>query len=873
MTGRLEPRVVDPSRCWVRHVRRTQAGEVAVATIGAASFTPQPLDALGGRAGWQTASIEAGLNGDGTLTIRFPNAPGEDGVLHRRRFALLTDPAYRVGEEWLELYREPYTVEAVCTPAKWRRDRQVVELTCVDVSVHLATFRGSELDVWDGHAPRDVIEHYTRARTLVAGTEFAGFAPAAGAWGAWTVPAAVTVGPTGRPRITAGGAWQTMTLPLADVTADCWTVELRARVLARTSPAYLALNLGGGVVLQLNGMGDSPSSVDVTAAAPGVTAELARALGFDVPRAVNLRVVARYDRLFYFVNGELVAELRRPAPYTAPTNVAPAAFNATVELDAVHVEDLTPYALRGADKGDRMLAGSPPPVGLRARYYNAAGIYANNAARDDQHARLFRLDAEPIVERLDATLTLTGTAPNLPGAFAARWVGAIYLDLAAGDRRVRLNPVGGYARLYVGRTMRDEPAASSWQGAAGTAPLTSPALRSWLGTSEAGWFPIVVELTQGTNALSLGLQDGPADGSAYADVPSTRLSPVGVVEEQWRHEAHRTVIDSIVETFGLQWRTEPRALESGEFPGQVIPRRRVGRDTDVVIDDLAGVDVQSEGDASEAIDSLIADAAGIADPKGSGQLSAELLDLDNAAAHLGIATGYESLSEVSEAQMLETRLGSLLALRSSPNEQVGVRPQGQQDLVDSFPLTGQLALMRWRPGDGVRLELDDVDVIDRTPRQMTGVTRTYVPSGITAPTVAFRERPRDARAILKRTLRAVYALGRNYQGTLAILSGGYVPTSLAAAGNGTVYSYVPLPQDLDRLVGVYVDVGYVSTGQVTLEVNGVNTGVIVNAPGRYDVTRWAKPEGAATLRRAYARPIAASVALAVEIQTNAVLRI
>jgi hypothetical protein len=882
MSQRLEPRVIDPTRCWVRHVRRTAGGEAVGAIVAGAAFTAQPLDALGGRQGWISAEASETLSGDGGLTVRFPNAAGEDGVLHRRRFACLTDPAYRSSEEWLELYREPYDAVSVVAIARGRKSRQAVELECVDVATVLNGYRGSELDLWDGHAPRDVFEHYSRLPSLLWGDDFAGFAPAAGAWGPWTTDATVSVSPAGGvPRITAVGAWSGLSRPLTGLLTGDWTVEARVRLQAISAAnGWVLLRLGAGgavtndLYLQVDASG--AASLDV----PGLAAETGGTLKLPpLPTTIALRLIARNERLYALVNGELAAELRRPAPFPAYANLYVQAWTATADVDDVHVEHLQPFALRGAAKGDRNLPGAPPPVGLRARFYNAAGLYLNRAAQADRVARVFRSPDEPIAERLDAMLNYPAasafTAPNLPGAFAARWVGAIYLDLAAGDRRVRLPGTTGNARLYIGRTMRDDPAASSWTTGAG-ATLETANLRAFLGTSTAGWFPIVVELTNATNALAIILQDSAVDaagaptGAGYAAVPSSRLSPVGVVEDELRHESCRTVLDSLAETFGLQWRVEPRALETGEFPGQIIPLVRVGRDTELVIDDLDGVDVQADVDAADAIDSLIADAAGIADPKGSGQLSAQVIDYVNARAHMGLSTGYESLSEVTERQMLETRIGNLLALRSSPNEQVGVRPSGQRDLADSFPLTGALALMKWRAGDGVRLALDDVDVIDRTPRQMTGVTRVHLPAGVAAPTVTFRQRPRSGAAILRRTLRAVYSLGRNYQGTLTALGGGYTQNTLAAAGAGA-YSYVPLPQDLDRLVGVYVDVARITAGQVTLEVNGAN-GPLANAVGRYDVTSLVKVASSVD-RRAYARAVSASVALTIEYQIVAVLRI
>src|SRR5205085_4078053 len=134
----------------------------------------------------------------------------------------------------------------------------------------------------------------------------------------------------------------------------------------------------------------------------------------------------------------------------------------------------------------------------------------------------------------------------------------------------------------------------------------------------------------------------------------------------------------------------PRTLESGEFPSQVIPRVRQGVDTDLILANDAATDLAAEGDAADAVDRLLIDAAGIADPKGAAQLTADAVnDVAVAAGHLFLSTAAESLPEVSEANLLGQRADSLLALRSGPNEQVAARPQTlDHALTDTFPLTG-----------------------------------------------------------------------------------------------------------------------------------------------------------------------------------------
>jgi hypothetical protein len=1030
--SRTPERALEPVRCWLRHVRRTRAGEVGT-TVGPVAFIRTPAEALGGAQGWQSGQASAALSDTGELTVTLPNTAGEDGILHRRRFAYFTDDAYRPGEEWLELYREPHEVLAVCTPYKGRKARTTLELVGWDVAGQLNRYRGSELDVWaDGWAPRDVWEHYTRLPGIAIGTDFAGFA-ATFPWNGWSAPAGgVTVSPSGGPRIGNAAGWKYLDLPAALMPtdpADCFAIEWRFRIVATSEAGGIAqLNVPGGIIVSLAVDGTvtvygSQNTGAQFAGGPAGANITAKRQGFQAIGAHSIRLVVRYERVFVLIDGELVAQYRRqsaPAFTAAGIGVSLYSYNTTtMDVEAFHLETLRPFALRGADKGDLRLPGIPPAGGLRARYWNTAGLNANQASFPARLARLAELDVEPDVDRLEPMIDMTKgtTVPNMAGSYFTRWTGAIYLDLATADRRLRLGEAHGYARVFVGRTRRlvDEllnrwpaiagysdawsgnvmrassagaevdlagwgttswwlnagatlartaapgeviagaysakvttTAASAYQGvfitpdpawltsflagtryratvylrgavggeqvnvglggsgdAAGgpgatlpgpgqdplavsvdwtptaardvagygitvrtlaplaqswfvdrvrivTVPPETPNLRATLG-SKAGWFPIVVEAFKSDNLGGWLLEDAAVDaGGTVLDaatgwqiVGPGRLSPIGVYEENLRHEAHRGVIDTLAQTFGYQWRTEPRTLETNEFPGQIPPRIRVGVDTDKVIDDLGGVDVTVDSDASDAIDSLIADAAGIADPNGSGQLSAQVIDYDAAKAHLGMAADYESLSEMSEPSGLETRLGSLLALRSSPNEQVGVRPSsGARELVDTFPLTGALARLRWLPGDGVRLALDDVDVIDRTPRQLTRVELAVAPDAIAPPTVGFRQRPRSPAAVLKRTLKAVYALGRNYQGTMSLLSGtpGGTTAAGAAAGAPDTYSRLPLPINLDDLDRVWLNVHYSAnvTNAGTIEVAGVSTGIVVAGPGLYDVTAWVR---------------------------------
>lgn len=783
------------------------------------------VDGVNGRGGWQAAEATAVLSDDGTFSLTLPNGPGDDGVLHRRRFRCLTDGAYEPGEEWLELWSDadPVNPLFVGTPTDYTKSTSTVTLTGKDLMEVLNGVLASDVDAWDAHAPADVIAHYARLPMMLFGAD-TGLPAMVGPAGQWSpdVTSAFTGAPT-----------------------DCWTCEVDLRW---TSPAAAA---AGAAQLRLVAAGLT-LAVDLFDGAVTLTgaperAVVAKRVGLVVPGPVALRIVARYDRVFAFVAGELVAEFRRAGPFPALSSVACAAFGGTAAFDRIHVESLAAFATRGASAViDRALPGIPPAIGLRGQYFNAAAIYAQSATRDGRLARLWPLlgEADAAVDRVDPTVNFpAGTAqfpPGLPGAYAIRWSGAIYLDLAANDRQVRVSGLAGNARLYIGRTLRGvDEAASSWAGPAGVT-ITTAALRASLG-SVAGWFPIVVEVAHADTTAGAVLEDSIA-GGAWAVVPQSRLSPIGVYADLVRLESHRSVIADVATSFGYQWRIEPRSVESGEFPGQLTARALLGRQTEIVIDDQdVGTDAEVQGACGDVIDGLLVDGSGIADPAGGAQLTVQTVDYTRAGAHLALRQAYESLSEISEQPMLAARADSLLALRSSPNEQVGVRPGGQRELVDTFPLTGQLARMDWRPGDGVRLALDTLDVIDTATRQLTSVAWSPKPDGLGAPTVSYRQRPRNARSAMRRLTRAIFGPRRNYQGTVAVLNGSLGATATTIAPDG--YARAPLPTQLDDVCRVVVVVQALTGTGWRLEVAGDDLGPTdgaVAAAGRYDVTRQAK---------------------------------
>lgn len=753
---------VNPTRVWVRHITRAETG----VTVVNVTFAAELLEGVNGRQGWQTGETTAQLADDGTVTITFPNTVGDDGVRHLDRFAILTDPAYRPGKEWIEVMREPHEPVAVFTPVTEKRSSTSIELSGYDVAGFLNRFRASEIDLW-AHAPRDVFEHYTRLPYLATGRDFtsgwtgSGAAGTDNGWEFENVTASV-----GRATFSTTATASVSRAVTAD--GDCWTAHARVRITSPGDLSHVGLSIatpGGAQGMQVLAGGQVDGFGGVRAGA--IT--LPNSLTITWPASIDLEIVARYDRLFFFANGQLMGSQKRAVPAGTPSEISAQVVPAGGATDpvvgmfeTVHLEGHAPFALRGADKGDRHLPGLPTPGGLRARWFNEASNAAAHGTGTDFQAEALSPLAEPANTTLEPALDkpVGFTPASLPGEWSMLLTGAIRLDLAAGDTAVRLaTGTGITARVFVGATM---PGEQCWDTAA---PTTYTALQAELGEVD-GWWPIRIEIVSTANALAsaaLQLQTAPmvsGTPGAWTTVAEDLLSPYGCFEEDVRLETHRDMIKALTDQFGFQWVCEPRTLETGEFPGQVIPRVRAGRDYQTVIDAATGAEIEAQGDAGDTIDQLIVDAAGISRTDDQQQLTAKITDYETAPDQLGLVADYDSLAEITEEPMLRQRAGSMLTLRSSPNEQIGVRPVGRRDL-EPLTLTGQLARMNWQPGDAVPLELDTVGVRDRSPRQMSRVTWPLRPDGFGRPQVAFRQRPRGAAVVMRRALRAGIVTQRN----------------------------------------------------------------------------------------------------------------
>ena len=804
----------------LRHISRAATG---TAVVGA-TFAVQPVSGINGRRGYQSGTYEPALSEEGTAKVTLPNAAGEDGVLHRERFALFTDPAYEPGDEWIEVWQEK-RVLFVGTPVGGEKARSTLTLDLVDGAGGMLPLQREFAAGFWWHAPRDVFEQYTKAWRVCVAEDFVGgydtarWTPTIGTGGAVTNQATsvrLTVSTSAGGTVvmnTTGSYWPGVDL----INSRAWRAE------CRFSQALVG---AAGVAFVMVGGGGEGATIQTDATTGAVQASITGYVGgsiivekaIDKAAADVTLAMERHDRwLFFYAQGALV--WAGEANWTVATNAQPrvAAVNAvgggvsgTVDLDYVIVRDLQPYLMRGTDKGDYRLPAAPPAGGLRGAYYDEAQLRPVGDTSADFYARVLSPTLSPYARRQDATINFTSANPptwmpvgNGGAYFSARWTGAIFLDLAVADVTLRLTSLDNGARLYVGKTAYGQHLLQQWANPTG-APytITSGSLRTHLGGSVSGWYPIRLEYVQGAASGGIIFQQS-IGGGAYAVVPATSLSPYGIYEAEVRYDSFSEQIRGLVESFGLQYRVEPRSLESGLFPGEMVPRVRVGRDTDKVLTTPESTEVTVRVSATDAAAALLADAAGLADQANAAQLTAEVVDfaaLWTTAVedrHVAVASGYESLADITDPGLLRTRLASMLALRSSPWEEVGARPRGHREIRDTFPPTfpvaGALALFDWEPGDGVRLRDDDLGLNDATPRQIIAPSWPFVPDGRGAPTVRFRQRPRSQQDAMRQLVRAVLLPQRNYQGQLTVVLG-------TVSFNDSGISRVTLPANLDDVV-------------------------------------------------------------------------
>lgn len=832
----------------LRHIQKgTATGAI---TILGASFLPRD------RAGLKTfkrGSFERLLDDDGAGTLLLPNQLGDDGVLHRRRFAILTDADYRPGDEWVEI--EHGQVVFVGTPTDYELSRSTLSITLVDALWLQNLQRETAAGFWT-HAPRDVFEHYTKAwRPLISEDFEAGVDPAKWDLGVGATAANGNVILPENTSIKAKtGAFEEVNL----ATDRAWRFE--ASFTLDRAPDNLNI-----VTIEIDDpRGDFLYPVELIIGSTYVVTRsndlsLTVRSGVPVNRPVSAAIEVRDRFIYFYVDATLLNAFELSGIdglFTAQPWLSSTAGQTT--LHSVLMKRCDPFLMRGSDKGDYRVPGQLPAGGLQGTYYDEADLRAYNDNSAQVYALILAPTRSPYARRQDSTINFPSMSPATwqpPGPlngewFSVRWVGAIYLDLAAADVTLRLTQLDNSARLWVGKTLYDQQLLAKWPGGPPNPDtVASGSLRTHLGTQQSGWYPIRIDYAQGAGFAGIVLQRSIA-GGAYEVVPSTALSPYGCYEAQVRYDSHAEQLKAIGLAYGLHYRCDPRSLESGEFPGTVVPRLRVGRDTDKILTPDESTEGSVKGSAGETIDTLYADAAGLGDQANTVQLTTESVNFAAIAPgkHMTISSAYESLADITDPILLQTRLASMLGLRLTPWQEVSARPSGHKQLRDTFPLTGTLAMLLWEPGDGLRVIDEDLDIIDEFPRQMISIQWEFVPDALGFPQVRFRQRPRSQQEALRALIRAALLPQRNYQGQRAIVTGTR-GDKLADA-----YSRVSLPTDIKDVVRAELVVQVkADTSLQTIELNGTSTGPAVTATGRYDVTPYIARAAGGAEPRAFAR--------------------
>jgi hypothetical protein len=882
MTADIRPlTVLDDTAVTARHiVRADESTPGAVEVLPGQWWAPAPGDALEGEQGWVSASVDRRLSDHGLLnSLVLPNAPGPDGVEHKARFAYRTDPRAKVGTDWVEFTdRASQRALAVVSPISGPVTGSTVTPSGVDAGALLAGWREEQVAPWTASAPHDVIDWYSQAPTALVHSPFAadldGWTPAVSGGGATSV--AHTAGGVRLlaqpPASVVGHA--TLTHPAAtDGRVAGWSVTSAVRPVALGGGGK-----SGGTYLRMSGLSASGLAWGLYIW-PGAGQLLLQlqfgALGsgpiYDArvpmpstpdPQGVELSVHARDGWMIVTCNGQVAIQVRRAAgndlhrvQFAASCDqAATGAARAEMVVRRCSIKAVRPFLRRAAPAIDYRLPGAPPSGGLTGDYYLETNTWAKQPMYGPFWNAALAPLAEPYATRIDSQIGFGGASWMPPGPpsgrqFAVRWHGAIYLPLDEHDVTLRLDggggtgPIVGMARAWVGTTRASSPYIDATWAGEQQAGVTGPSVQMHLGTSESGWYPIVIEYAVGgtTNPPHVLLSISTSSGMVI--VPATQLSPYGCWSGDAAGESHREMIDTAAQSSGMQWRMQPRTLESGEFPGRLEFGRPVGLQSDFVLGEHAATEYMSDTNAAEVANRIHGDGAGLGKADGSDQgLTVEMLDPE-ATNDPWLTTRYEQLADITERTLMQQRLDALLVLHSTPHEVVAARPRVTADeqvyeWADAFPTVGEARTLFWEPGDGIRLDLPSVGVQDLTPRQIATVQQTLRPAGRVPPVFGFRQRPRHFRERLRALSRQSAVQRRRYQGQIALLSGSNGSTSTGIAPDG--YSRLGLPAGGVRRVDLRV-IGM--SGTAGIEVLGVATGITATQAGTYDVTAWV-PAGA-----------------------------
>lgn len=917
---------IHPTNVVLRHIKvgaNTDAGAVQLLN---AWLAPQPLEGINGPNGWARGSYTRRRDQPGEFTITLPNAHGGDGTRHLDRFLITANrSAYRAGDEWIEVWRSnsPIFINAgellfVGTPTRVPTlSKTEITIAGYDAAWLLNQHRETAAAFYGAVAPRSLFEEHTRvwvddsvdnfertaARFTLSNSEQT---TADGAWIYRNCQDTANSGEvllrtvSGNPaylRNGIGSAHRVEVEILEDLTV--MPIGLRCYIGAAYNYVSVAQPLGILEVFRLSSAPPVAFLQSVNAA--GTVVDIVK-LPFEKFRGgrKTITLERRHDLLIAYVDGEavgMVSCIEDGTGFTGPAQavvmLTPTVSDATVRsLTITRAEARTrrPFLMPAAaatnlkltDSGDARLPVDVVGTGLMGEYFDVNDLTTTG---DLLHKAFLPNRPEPYGRRIDQILSLNaagwmttglGAGPYNGRKFAARWTGAIYLDLTNRDYAFRLTSAKCRARIKLAGLAPSAIGVDGWP----TAGLSAAQTGTWVKAGNAGtvapsgtagplnglpsgWYPIVIEfedfgdgsITTPALAVEISRSDVVGSWAALGASAIGRIAPVGTEHGHFRGESFLDLCQGTVDSWAYQWTVEPRSLESGEFPGRMAPRVRVGTDTDKVLDGFEGLEPQAQIDAEEVVQRLILDAQGLSEAEGVTQVTREaahdVRGPSDRGAHLLSPQGYDSVAEISQPELAEQRALSLLVLKGSPWEEVGVVPEGRRELVPRFQMPNDLAILDWLPGDAIRLALPELGIVDDIPRPMLEVSWPMVPAGRGRPEAAFRQRPRDLKLVLQRIRRLALKRSRNYQGQLVTLTGNPArcPVSTELPD---VFSRVSLPANIRTIVSATLVVhNVVAAGSRVLYVNNANTGITVAAAGRYDVKAWITP--VAGQQRAFAQ--------------------
>lgn len=867
-------RLVQPVSSFPANFDYTKFGNATPTTFMGKSYVgiELPLPAAPVSADLVQGVVNMRLNDSGDFQLTFPSALASSGV---GRWKDLFSTSGHL--QWVEIYRDD-VIEFVGCVQQTTVGRDQIQVTGCDGMGLLKKW--FENDAYLVAGPRDVISCYTRLPQVVVSDDFIGSTLSS----IWTtsLSGSGTISQSNGYATIAPSALSSVGLGISttfSALSDDWRITLSGNANPTSGVSKLSLAVinnatGYNVVTAVTpflGTGTGNSNPTLTAynllgtfydsndGAPYSTA---------VPSfTITLEKKGRWWQ--YFFNGVMVGRIGVIANSLDETKIlvnwvnAPASTK--LNLSGIYVTSRVPFLeTTSSDHGSYVLPGTQPYGGLLANYFVDTDLLnmTSTSTAPAWQGRVFSPDAKaskPTATRVDATINFnnpTSTWPLPAGMqsnyFSTRWTGSVYLALSKGNYTITA-AVDDYCRIWIGQTRQSVDPAIIDCSSGGVSTFTGTVNAATLGAAD-GWYPIVVEYVQypGTAQMQLSFTPpvaytdpgGTAISTSSQIIPATSLSPNGVVEQRVQGQSAFDLVQQTAKDFGYSLYCEPYQLESGQFPGQLVARVREGKDTDVVLrtEDLDTdeplISPQVTYDATALANVVRGSANGLQDGTGA-PAQIEAYDALAMSSALFAIEAWQDAGDGANVQLLGARQTGVLSLSDSPWQNVTGTPRGIERLADSFPLTGTLSAMRWRPGDGVRVKIPEITVDDQTPRQILQVSRTFTGTGRTATSVGFRQRPRNPVETLRQMMRTVNYPNRIRKQQVITLSSTMYQGTLAGAANTGPLILQLNPNDQIQSVYLRVLINSYGVG-LNIFVNGSGTASYTNvcgyAPTELDIT-------------------------------------